>query len=182
MKARHSESLCLIWRLAELEARHLNSPTIEPIHLLLGLCKSVDVDLLSLFAEFSANRDEIVEELLREIRRVRTVFQTAGLNARAFRRALRQQAGTRTSVQPESHHLRRSNAAKQVFADAGHFAEISNSMVFPVDLFYADLAGMDESYSNLMVRSGCTPERLQKVAKREAMLGWARGHAQAGRN
>jgi hypothetical protein len=45
MKSRHSSSLILIWRIAEFEARHLNASTIEPTHLLLGLCKVVDLDM-----------------------------------------------------------------------------------------------------------------------------------------
>jgi len=182
MKTGHSESLFLIWQLAELEARHLNSPTIEPIHLLLGLCKSVDVDLLALFTELSPNRDEILEELLREVRRLRTVFETAGLDARAFRRALRRQACGPTGSPPESQRIRRSKGAKEIFADAEHFAEIGNCMVFPVHLFYAVLSSRDETYGNLMIRLGCNPERLQKVARREAMLGWIRDQARTGRN
>ena len=182
MKARHSDSLILIWQLAELEARHLHSPTIEPTHLLLGLCKSVNVDLPALFAENSPDRDEILEELLREVRRLRTIFVTAGLDACGFRRALRRQAGGRTSPPPEFQRLHRSKEAKQVFADAEHIAEIANCMVFPVHLLYAVLSSRDTTYANLMVRLGCNPERLQKVARREAMLGWLRDQAQAGRN
>jgi ATP-dependent Clp protease ATP-binding subunit ClpA len=182
MKPRHSDSLILIWQLAELEARHLNSPTIEPTHLLLGLLKSVDVDLLTLFANHSPNRDEILEEALREVRRLRTVFETAGLDARAFRRALRRQTAGPLGSPSDSQRLRRSKSAKQVFADAEHFAEIGNSMVFPVHLFYAVLSSTDETHSSLMVRLGCTPDRLRKVARREVMTGCARDQAQAGRN
>jgi hypothetical protein len=182
MKARHSDSLILIWQLAELEARHLHSPTIEPTHLLLGLCKSVDVDLPALFAEHSPDRDEILEELLREVRRLRTVFETVGLDARGFRRALRRQAGGHTSSPPEFQRLHRSKETKQVFADAEHIAEIANCMVFPVHLLYAVLSSSGETHSHLIVRLGCNPERLQKAAKREAMLGWIRNQAQAGRN
>jgi hypothetical protein len=182
MKPRHSDSLILVWQLAELEARHLNSHTIEPTHLLLGLCKSVDVDLPALFAEHSPSRDEILEELLREVRRLRTVFDTAGLDARAFRRALRRQTAAPACSSSDSQRLRRSKSAKQVFADAEHFAEIGNCMVFPVHLLYAILSSMDEPHSNLMVRLGYAPDRLQKVARREAISDWVRDHAQAGRN
>jgi hypothetical protein len=182
MKPRHSESLILIWQLAELEARHLHSPTIEPTHLLLGLCKSVDVDLLALFVEHSPNRDEILEEVLREVRRLRTIFETSGLDARAFRRALRRQAAGPEGSPPESQRLRRSKSAKQVFADAEHFAEIGNCTVFPVHLFYAVLSSMGETHGSLLVRLGCTPDRLHKVARREVMLGSVRDQAQAGRN
>jgi hypothetical protein len=182
MKARHSDSLIFIWRLAELEAKHLNSPTIAPLHLLLGLCKSVDVDLPGIFSEHSPNRDEILEEVLREVRRLRTIFQTAGFDARAFRRALRRQAGGDTSSPPGSQPLQRSKAAKQVFADAEHFAEIANCIVFPVHLLFAVLSSTADAHSHLMVRLGCNPARLRKVAKREVMLGCVRDQAQAGRN
>jgi hypothetical protein len=182
MKARHSDSLIFIWRLAELEAKHLNSPTIDPLHLLLGLCKSVDVDLPSIFAEHSPNRDEILEEAFREVRRLRTVFQTAGLDARAFRRALRRKAGGHRSSPSEPQRLRRSKEAKEVFADAEHFAEIANCMVFPVHLFYSVLLNTDEMHTDLMVRLGCNPERVKKVAKREAMLGRIQHQGRAGRN
>jgi hypothetical protein len=182
MKPRHSDSLILIWQLAELEARHLNSPTIEPTHLLLGLCKSVDVDLLALFAEPSPNRDQILEEVLREVRRLRTVFETAGLDARAFRRALRRQAGGSAGTPAESQRLRRSKSAKQIFADAEHFAEIANCIVFPVHLCFALLSSTANAHSHLMVRLGCNPVRLRKVANREVLLGCVRDQAQAGRN
>src|SRR5881396_287718 len=84
MKSRHSNSLILIWRLAEFEARHLDTSTIEPTHLLLGLCKVVDLDLPELVAKDSPNRDEVLEELLRDVRKLRTVFRAAGLDAKAF--------------------------------------------------------------------------------------------------
>ena len=45
MKPLHSNSLILVWRVAEYEARNLKASMIEPSHLLLGLCKIVDVDL-----------------------------------------------------------------------------------------------------------------------------------------
>jgi hypothetical protein len=37
MKSLHSDSLILVWRVAEFEARHSKASTIEPTHLLLGL-------------------------------------------------------------------------------------------------------------------------------------------------
>jgi hypothetical protein len=69
MKVRHSDSLILIWQLAELEARQLKASIIEPTHLLLGLCKSVDLGLPTLVQKDSPDRDEVLEELLRQDRR-----------------------------------------------------------------------------------------------------------------
>lgn len=182
MKVRHSDSLILIWRLAELEARQLKASTIEPTHLLLGLCKSVDLDLLALVQKDSPDRDEVLEELLREVRRLRTIFRAAGLDARCFRRALRRKSGGDRIAPSESQRLRRSKAAKQVFADAEHLAEMANSVVFPVHLLYAVVSTEDELRDDLLDQLGVEPARLEKVAKREAMPPWAGERRAPGNN
>jgi len=79
-------SLILVWRVAEFEARHAKASTIEPNHLLLGLCKVVDLDLPEFVTKDAPDRDEVLEELLREVRRLRTVFRAAGLDTKTFRR------------------------------------------------------------------------------------------------
>ena len=182
MKVRHSDSLILIWRLAELEARHLKASTIEPTHLLLGLCKSVDLDLTALVQKDSPDRDEVLEELLREVRRLRTIFRAAGLDARTFRRALRRKSCGNRIAPSESQRLGRSKAAKQVFADAEHFAEMANSLVFPIQLLFAVVSTNDEVRDDLLDQLGVEPERLRKVAKREVAFPWAAEKPSAGRN
>ena len=182
MKVRHSDSLILIWRLAELEARQLKASTIDPIHLLLGLCKSVDLDLPALVRKDSPDRDEVLEELLREVRRLRTIFRAAGLDARTFRRALRRKTGGTRTVPSEPQRLRRSKAAKQMFADAEHFAEMADSIVYPVQLLYALVSVDDELRDDLMDQLGVKPERLRKVVKREMVSPWAGEKPSAGRN
>jgi hypothetical protein len=182
MKVRHSESLILMWRLAELEARQLKASTIEPTHLLLGLCKSVDLDLPALLPKDSPDRDEILEELLREVRRLRTIFRAVGLDARAFRRALRRKSAGNRLAQSESQRLRRSKAAKEVFADAEHFAEMANSVVFPVQLLYAVVSIEDEVRDDLLDQQCVEPSRLRKVAKREIMPPWQGERPQPGHN
>jgi ATP-dependent Clp protease ATP-binding subunit ClpA len=182
MKVRHSDSLILIWRLAQLEAKHLEASTIEPTHLLLGLCKAVDLDLPALVPKDSADRDEILEELLREVRRLRTIFRTAGLDARAFRRALRGKSeGIRLGL-VRSQRLRRSKAAKQVFVDAEHFAMIANCPVFPVHLLYAAVSIDDETRDDLLDQMGVEPTRLRKVTKRELASSWPGERPSPGRN
>lgn len=179
MKVRHSESLILIWRLAELEARNLNAAQIEPVHLMLGLCKSVDVDLSSLVQK---DAPDVLEELLREVRRLRTVFRAVGLNACAFRRALRGKCGCKLVAPPASERLRRSKDAKRIFADAEHFAELAGSAVFPVHLFYAMVSVADEVRDDLLSEMDVELERLREVAKREVVFPWAGEKPQAGWN
>lgn len=179
MKVRHSESLILIWRLAELEARNLNAANIEPVHLMLGLCKSVDLDLPSLVQKDSL---DVLEELLREVRRLRTVFRAAGLDACAFRRALRGKCGCKLVAPPASERLRRSKEAKRIFADAEHFAELAGSVVFPVHLLYAVVSVADEVRDDLLDAMGVELVRLRAVAKREVAFPWEGEKPQAGWN
>lgn len=156
--------------MAEFEARQSKASTIEPTHLLLGLCKSVDLDLPALVSENSPDRDDVLEELLREVRRLRTIFRIVGMDARMFRRALRGiSCGSRNSPS-ESKHLRRSKAAKRVFSDAEHIALLSNCIVFPVHLLYAVTLIEDQMRDELMKEFGVELKRLRQIAKREAMF------------
>ena len=167
----------MIWRVAEYEARQLKASTIEPVHLLIALCKSVDLDLPALVSDKRPDRDEILEELLSEVRKLRSIFRAAGLGAKAFRRRLRTvldggiaDAGPGFSVEPEPERLRRSKSAKLVFADAEHFAELSAHIVYPVHLLFAVLQITDAERDEVMEEFGIDLKRLRQVAKREVLL------------
>lgn len=95
MSARHSQSLLLVWRVAEIEARNANASEIDLTHLWLGLCKVVDIDLPSAVSRRAPDREEVLEELLREIKRLRRVFRAGAMDACAFRRKLRAKAAER---------------------------------------------------------------------------------------
>jgi len=88
MLASHSSSLALVWLVAQFEARHLKASTLTPTHLLLGLCKIVDLDLTELVSKSAPDRDAVLEESLREVRKLRNVFRTAGVDAKQLRRTL----------------------------------------------------------------------------------------------
>lgn len=169
MKSRHSNSLILIWRVAEFEARHQNASIIEPTHLLLGLCKVVDLDLPQLVSKDSPDRDEVLEELLREVRILRTVFRAAGLDAKTFRRRLRRASPERRFSLDESERLCRSPAAKRVFADAEHFAQLGSGTVYPVHLLYASLLAEDEHRDATLAKLSIDKKRLLNVAKRNVL-------------
>jgi hypothetical protein len=114
MNPRHSDSLLLVWQVAELEARRLHAEFIEPSHLLIGVCKIVDLDLPALVSKETPDRDAVLEELLREVRRVRTVFRTAGVDACKLRRLVRRTCeGSRDVVVPKG-RLHRTQASKNL--------------------------------------------------------------------
>jgi ATP-dependent Clp protease ATP-binding subunit ClpA len=158
-----------VWRVAEFEARNAKTSTIEPNHLLLGLCKIVDLDLLEFVAKDSPDRDEVLEELLREVRRLRTVFRAAGLDAKTFRRKLRRVSAERRFALDNSERLRRSSGAKRIFAEAEHFAQLGSSAVYPVHLLYACLLGDDEHRDATLAELNVEKERLLTVSKREVL-------------
>ena len=169
MKSLHSSSLILVWRIAEFEERHSKASTIEPIHLLLGLCKVVDLDLPEFVAKDAPDRDEVLEELLREVRKLRTVFRAAGLDAKTFRRKLRRASPERRFALDDSERLRRSSAVKQIFADAEHFAQLGSSVVYPVHLLYATLLADDEHRDATLAELNIEKKRLLTVSKREVL-------------
>lgn len=149
--------------------RHLNASMIEPTHLLLGLCKVVDLDLPELVSKDLPDRDEVLEELLREVRRLRSIFRAAGLDAKVFRRRLRRASPERRFSLEESERLRRSSAAKQVFADAEHFAQLGGRTVYPVHLLYATILAKDEHRDATLDELEIEKRRLANVAKREVV-------------
>jgi hypothetical protein len=169
MSSRHSASLILVWRVAEFEACQLNSATIEPTHLLIGLCKVVDLDLPELVSKNTPDRDEVLEELLREVRRLRTVFRVAGVDAKILRRSLRRACQERRFSLDQSKRLRRSPAAKAAFADAEHFAQLANCSVYPIHLLCATLLAEDEHRDASLARLNLRKKRLLNVAKRDAL-------------
>lgn len=167
MSATKSESVVLIWRIAELHARQLHAEKIEPHHLLLALSKCVDLDLTTLVSKDAANHDEILEQLLREIRRIRTIFRVGNFDARTFRRRLRKVAPEARFALADTEPLHRSDSARKVFAEAEHFAELSDQVVFPVHLLLAVLFTPDQSSDDVMRELAIDKKHLQEITKRE---------------
>ena len=190
MSAKKSESLLLIWQIAELQARQLSAENIEPHHLLLALSKSVDLDLTTLVPKDSANRDEILEQFLREIRRIRTIFRVAGFDAKNFRRKLRKilpAMPEKRFVLPEGEPLHRSAATKKLFTEAQHFAELSDQVIYPVHLLLAVLCTQDQYSDDVMRQLDIDKPHLEKIAKREIFttrhpVGTLGGTSKRGRN
>jgi len=167
MTSRHSDSLVLVWQVAGMEARHLMSAEIEPHHLLLGLCKVVDLDIAELVSRSLPNRNEILEECLREIRRVRDVFKLSCVDAKTLRRRLRASYGKDSLGAIEEGPLHRSERAKKVFSIAEGLADLTNFVVFPMHLLCAVLGEEDVKRDSILAGMGIDKELLCLNAKKE---------------
>jgi ATP-dependent Clp protease ATP-binding subunit ClpA len=170
MKPRHSTSLILVWRVAELEARHLKAPFLEPSHLLLGLCKMVDLDLPTLVSKETPDREAVLEELLRETRRLREAFRRAAFDAQRFRRRFRHVLTTGSSVMEARGRLHRSDDAKDSFADAERMACLGDGTVFPVHLLHALLAAKDPARDEVLKELDIDKGRLREAARRGVIV------------
>lgn len=165
MNPRHSNSVILIWRLAEAEARRLHAIEIEPVHLWLGLSKIVDLDLGAFVPKETPKRNEVVEALLSEVGRLREVFRAAELDPKVFRRRLRQSihAG-RFSADPST-RLHRNDSAKAVFRDAEGFAALAGGLTLPVHLLHAVLMAKDQIHEGLFRELDVDKRRLERLTK-----------------
>ena len=169
MNASPSSSLFLIWQVAEFEARQLKASTIEPIHLLLGLSKTVDLDLTALVSKEGPNHDEVLEECLREVRRLRNVFRSANLNAAIFRRRMRRASGEQRFSLEQSERLHRSPAARKMFTDAEHLAQFTDGVVYPVHLLYTVLTTKDSQRDEVLKELGIDKKHLREAVRQELL-------------
>jgi len=169
MKPRHSTSLLLVWHVAELEAHNLKAPFLEPGHLLLGLCKIVALDLPTLLSKETQDRDTVLEELLRETRKLREAFRMAAFDAQRFRRRFRQILNIGSSVMETKGRLHRTDDAKEVFAEAERLACLGDGTVVPVHLLHALLTTADPARDKLLLELGTQKGRLEEAAKQGAL-------------
>lgn len=158
----------LAWQVADLEAKRLQAAFLEPAHLLLGLCKCVDIDVPSSVPSGIPDREILLEELLREFRRLREAFASAGFDAMQFRRHYRTVLPEGSAgLNPAVGRLHRSDAAKDLFSEAEGIATLSGGGVFPIHLLYALLAEGDSQREKAMATVGSNESRLRQRLRQE---------------
>lgn len=169
--AHYSNSVILAWQVAEFEARQLKASTIEPVHLLLGLSKMVDLDLPALIPKAFPSRDEVLKECLREVRRLRSVFRNADLRAATFHRRLRRPSENFRFSVLATERLHRTEEAKKVFADAEQLCRINLGILYPIHLLFAVLGMHDEYQDRVMEGVGIQKATLLESTMRELLSG-----------
>jgi ATP-dependent Clp protease ATP-binding subunit ClpA len=111
--------------------------------------------------------NDSLEELLREVRRIRTIFDGADLNPKTVRRRLRKTLmGEDVGPVPKTVH--RSPATKAIFSKASNLAEISGGIVYPAHLLLAVFLAEDERRDSLLQELGVNKRRLMQLTREEA--------------
>lgn len=169
--ASHSQSLILVWRIAEAEARHRNASEIDTIYFVIALAKAVDVELSELIPSDTPERQATLEECLRELRRVRQVFSAVQIDTRDLRHRLRDRCAKDLPTGVADKFLHRTDAARAVFADAEAFADFAKANVFPIHLLYAVCIAPGKQISDVLQEVNTNVSRLRTAAKNEMLRG-----------
>ena len=112
-----------------MEAQHLGSPLIEPVHYFLGLLKVVDVDLDQVNSLRERGADA-VDEITKDIGDLRLAFDRADVETTPLRRRLRSRLGK--SADKKNGHLRRSPQSRTAFRISEAF--VKSGEVKPIHL------------------------------------------------
>lgn len=161
---RHSDSLILVWKLAELEARHGQSPAIDPAHFFLGLLKVVELDVARLAETWQAEGRDSIERICGDIANVRAVLTGADIDTTVLRRRLRRRLGPGTAK--EGDRVSRSDASREAFRVA---EAMGGDTVLPNHLLAAIVELAIPEVLRVLSDSGVDPQRLLRNAKLAAL-------------
>lgn len=160
---RHSDSLILVWKIAELEARNLGSRAIEPAHFFLGLLKEVDLSVGFVADYFKNGRQDSVEQLAKEVSALKSAFTAGNIESTPTRRQLR--SALNTGCDPIEGRLRRSSESRWLFQKA---ETLSKPVVKPIHLLAALLAQMPKELRKFLQNTGTDYEAFRAAADRLA--------------
>jgi len=132
---RHSDSLLIAWRVAELEAANLHCAELEPEHYFLALLKLVELDVAAILAENTTLSDQRIQQEVCSVLKLASCFETAGLETTQTRRRLRRALPRGSNAEKAATHLRRSGLSREVFAEADQVAaQVTCGVVEPLHL------------------------------------------------
>jgi ATP-dependent Clp protease ATP-binding subunit ClpC len=132
---RHSETLLIAWRLAELEAVNLHCTELEPEHFFLALLKLVELDIAAILAENTTLSNQRIQQEVSAVLKLAACFESAGLDTTQTRRRLRRNIPRGAEQEKIVSRLRRSSLSREVFAKADQeAAQRTCEMVEPLHL------------------------------------------------
>ena len=86
----HNPALLLLWKVAAIEASHLDSEYIEPIHFILAALKTVDIDINEVYdstfmpPEEVKNIDNEIPELTQNLKDLNSILTDTAIEPSTF--------------------------------------------------------------------------------------------------
>jgi ATP-dependent Clp protease ATP-binding subunit ClpC len=153
----YSPSIILVWNIAAIEARTGRSTEIDPVHLLLGVCKLCDLDP-DRFCPRPIRRDRTQrQEFEEDIATVRQWFAAWELDRTRFRRRLRSLISRSSTLKSPPGVMHRSDMSRGVFERAEELSilqSVQNPVVRPCHLLEALLELPTTPWEGLLAEMG----------------------------
>jgi ATP-dependent Clp protease ATP-binding subunit ClpC len=157
-----SDSINILWLLAEREAFSNGFEVILPGHFWIALGKAVDLDL----GAFLTNaQDEIKQRettIKEEFEAIQKVFSEAGIPAQKFRRSLRTSMG-RGEHSNGQLPIHRGQSVRTAFRRAGRLVQDSETYLLPIHLCYGLMTLSDPVLDTVLEVCGSTASRLKEA-------------------
>ena len=139
--SKYSDGTNLVWKIAAIEAQNLNHQEIDPLDLMLGLLKIVDVDLEKIIQ--SPKPIELLE-IKDEVTEIEQIFVNSGLVPAKIRRRLRRESFNQAhNVVYKNGIIHRSKLSKRIFSNAEGHLSSEETIIRPFHLLIALLEKHD---------------------------------------
>lgn len=161
---KHSNTLLMAWRLAELEAENLRSAELEPIHFFLGLLKIGELEIETILAEGSTLTNLQMRREIESVQRIASSFSQVGLETTQTRRRLRRSLPKGSWSVEMGQHIRRSEDSRYLFTKAEALAvKYGSEMVEPLHLLVGIMDAQCSWVTAALERSGITETELSEA-------------------
>ena len=115
----YSEGLNLLWKIASIEAQNLKHQEIDPVDLMLGLLKIVDIEPEKIIRN---PKSEALEIINKEVTEIKEIFQESMLVPSKTRRRLRRECFFQVhNIAYKDGIIHRSDLSKRIFTKAERY-------------------------------------------------------------
>jgi ATP-dependent Clp protease ATP-binding subunit ClpA len=161
----HSAGLLLIWKIAAIEAQNLRHQEINPVDLMLGLLKIVDLEPGKLTRNL---KPDCLHELHDEVTQIKQIFINSGLFPAKTRRRLRRESFHNVhNVDYKDGVIHRSFISKKIFKNAEKHLLPNENAIKPLHLLVALLNKQDADLERaLLLVSFPVSSVKQEIAKK----------------
>jgi hypothetical protein len=162
----YSKGTDLVWKIAAIEAQNLKHQQIDPVDLMLGLLKIVDVEPEGLMR---FTKSEEILKIKSEITEIQQIFLSCGIIPSKTRRRLRRESLNHAqNVVYKDGVIHRSELSKRIFSDAVSHLLSNEKNIRPIHLLSALLEKQDPDLDrSLLIVSFPVSSVLHQIVRKE---------------